>query len=122
MTEAVGVWEAPAEATTYRKESREFGELDLTLTRRSLSYPEEVRLMAAAKDAKSKQIDWLEFLALTVELTVQESNFDLTGRRCRTFLADRPKFAWFLIKWLCGDTLQNARPDALEDLRKKHGP
>ena len=123
MTKATTeIWDQPGEATVYRQETRSLGGVDFTLTRRSLSYPEEVRFMAEAKDEKTKLIDWMEFLALAVEATVKYSEFGLTADRVRTSLPDRPEMAWFFIKWICGNTLQNAKPDAWEDLRKKHGP
>lgn len=122
----MNVWERPSEVTTYRDEERVFDDGDepitFKVTRRSLSFPEEARMLAKVRDAKTGRPDVIEMLALTVESTVKDNDFGLTPDRVRNDLPDRPALAWFLIRWLCAQTLRNIRPDAVEELRKKSGP
>ncbi len=116
------VWDRPGEASTYRDENREYDGITFTLKRRALTFPEETRILSRVTDAKTRRPDCLEMLALTVEATVRDTNFGLTAKRVRDMLPDRPNLAWFLIRWICSDTLRNIAPDVLEDLRKKSGP
>lgn len=120
--DAASVWEKPTETTTYRTETRSFDGMEFTVTRRTLSFPEETRLLAKVIDAKTKRPDPIEMLALTVEAAVKETNFGLTPDRIRKDLPDRPSLMWFLYRWICAETLQNIAPDAREDLEKKSGP
>lgn len=120
--DASAIWDAPAEAKVYRDEERSHGGYTFKVTRRALSFPEEARILAQVTDQKTKRPDTIEMLALTVEKTVRENNFGLTAERVRKELADHPSFAWFLIGWLCGETMRNVAPSAEEELRKKSGP
>lgn len=113
------IWATPTETTTYRTESTTFEDMTFTVIRRSLSFPEETRILAKVIDPATKRPDTLEMLALTFGLTVKENNFGLTVERIRTELPGRPALAWFLIKWLCKDTLKNI---SQEELTKKSGP
>jgi hypothetical protein len=127
------LWERPTETNTYREEVREFDGVKLVATRRTLSFPEETRILARVVDPQTKRPDTLAMLGLTVGLAVKEmrvsyddgktwEDFGLTPERIRDELPDRPTLAWFLIKWLCADTLQNIGADKVEELSKKSGP
>lgn len=115
-----GVWDRPSPG--YFTETRTLGEDTFTVMRRRLTFPEEQRILAKVINHSTRQPDRLELLALTVETAVRENNFGLTPERVRTMLADKPELAWFLVKWLCRETLENAAPDAEEKLRKNSGP
>lgn len=116
------IWQQEPDALQYRDETVEYAGLTFKVTRRSLTFPEETRLLAKCMDKESKRVDWLEFLAGVVNLTVKENDFQLTPKRVREDLPQRPGLAWMLIKWLCRDTMANIEPNAMEDLRKKPGP
>lgn len=116
------VWAKPASTQTPRIETRSFGDLTFTVKRRSLTFTEEARIMARVVDPKTRRPDLLEMLALTTELAVTENDFDLTPRRVREDLPARPALAWFLINWLCEETIRNMSDGAKDGLTKKRGP
>ncbi len=118
----VSVWATEPDALQYREDTHTYAGLTFKVTRRSLTFPEESKLLAKCFDQVNKRVDWLEFLAGLVALTVKETDFELTAERVRKELPQRPALAWFLIKWLCYETMANVDPEAVEGLRKKPGP
>lgn len=119
------IWDGVPTTTEYREEVRVHGGMEFRVTRRSLTFPEESRLIAkcsvAGPDGR-KHVDYIEFLAGVVNLTVKSTNIGLTPERVRKALPDRPELAWFLITWLCGETMKNLSASSMEDLLKKYGP
>ncbi len=137
MTEAQTIWDRPrAPATAYVEETSQFDGMMFKVIRRKLTFYEESAITGKAVDERTKRLDHLELLAQTVNLAVKDSlmgvpdadgsvkewrPMGLTPQRCRALDAD-PDLAWFLIKWLCADTMRNLSPGNEEDLRKKSGP
>lgn len=119
---AASVWEAPSPVKEYREETRTFDDIEFKVTRRSLSFPEETRLVAKVTDPRTKRADILELLAHTVDMCVKDSNFGLTPKRVREDLPNYPNLAWFLANWLCEETIRHLSPENLEEIRKKPEP
>lgn len=119
---AADLWSHAPPTQTYRTEAAELDGMTFTVTRRTLSFIEEQNILARVRDPRTGLPDTMELLALTFEATVKDNDFGLTPERIRNDLAERPALAWFLLKWLCAETLQNIRSDAVEVIRKKPGP
>lgn len=121
------VWQRPNPSAVYREEVRVFHEdgeedIEFKVTRRSLTFTEESRIVAKVVDPRTKRPDIIELLAHTVDLCVKENNFGLTADIVRRELPSRAGLAWFLTSWLCEDTMTHITQEGQDRLRKKSGP